>query len=346
MTNYIWGNEETQFFYSLTPELILQAVDSLGIQTTGRCLTLNSMENRVYEVEIDIDESKVHSESDKFVVAKFYRPGRWSYEQIMDEHNYLLELKDNELPAIAPLVLNGKSLFELEIDSKNKIYFCLFPKKGGRTLFEMSTEQIEIIGRLIARIHNIGKSQIAKHRITISPESFGMQNLSYLLNHRTLPTHYENIYKGLVEELVKIITPKFEKVQYHRVHGDCHWGNLIWRDEGPYFIDFDDMLMGPAVQDIWLIIPGTDQEAQIQRNILLEAYESMGSFDYKSLNLIEPLRTLRYIHFSAWIAKRWEDPAFKQSFPHFGTENYWAEQVSDLRNQINIIQNQNNPQYL
>lgn len=341
MSQYVWGDSETQFFFNLNPETILDAVDDLGIETTGRCLTLNSMENRVYEIEI-IPKQETDSPSDNFVIAKFYRPGRWSEEQILDEHKFLLDLKSSELPVIAPHVIEGKTLFKLK---EHNIFYTLFPKKGGRPPEEMTEEQLEMMGRTLARLHTVGEAEKAQHRLEINPNTFGRQNLNFLLENNYIPHHLTDSYKNIVTELCHLIDPLFENIRTQRIHGDCHRGNIILRDEGPYFIDFDDMLMGPPVQDIWLTVPATDQEGIRDRNILLAAYEEMKDFDYSSLKLIEPLRALRYIHFSAWIAKRWQDPAFQAAFPYFNEDQYWHGQINDLHVQVQKIKEAQNPVY-
>ena len=333
MTNYVWGNE-TQFFFQLTPEIVLDAIEALGISTTGRCLQLGSMENRVYEIEVDRPEFEIKSPSDKFLVAKFYRPGRWNQNQIKDEHQFLLDLEEQELPVIAPLILNGETLFKLK---DHDIFYCLFPKKGGRAPEELNEEQLQIMGRTLGRIHNVGASSIAKNRLSINTKTYGEQNLNFLLEKNIIPPQYAKGYESAVREICEVSSPLFNNVKNIRIHGDCHKGNIIYRDDIPYFIDFDDMLMGPAVQDIWLVVPGVDEEAVNDRMILLEAYDSLRSFNYEELKLIEPLRALRYIHFAAWMAKRWDDPIFKENFPYFNTDQYWAEQVYDLNEQLRTI---------
>lgn len=337
----MWGDKETQYFYQLSPETILNAIDVLGLKTTGRCLPLNSMENRVYEIEVDKDEDEIESISETFVIAKFYRPGRWTKDQILEEHEFLLDLQKEEIPVIAPIEINGETLFTLK---EHDIFYTLFPKKGGRAPEEMNSEQLEQMGRLLARMHNVGASKKAKHRITLEVETYGEQNLKYLLDNKFIPPHLEASYKEVAEEIFTLSKPLFENVSTSRIHGDCHWGNVIWREnEGPFFIDFDDMVIGPAIQDIWLVAPGSDKYAVQDRNSIIEGYESMRDFDYTSLKLIEPLRTLRYIHFSAWIAKRWEDPAFKNAFSHFDSPHYWDSQLNDLRVQLQAIKNVINP---
>lgn len=334
MNSNIWGANETQFFFNLTPDIILDAMESLGYEITGRCLALASMENRVYEVEIELDEADIKSASDKFIVTKFYRPGRWSREQILEEHQFLFDLESEEVPVIAPIKINGESLFTLE----GGIHFCVFPKKGGRAPQEMNDEQLQTLGRQIARLHIVGESRKAEYRLSLTPENFVTNNVSYLYDEQKIPAHLETSYKARVDELFEKTNTLFSGVKTQRIHGDCHWGNVIHRDnEGMFFIDFDDMLVGPAVQDLWLINPRGGDEGRRQFNLMLEAYESMRHFDDKELKLIEPLRAYRYIHFSSWIAKRWADPAFQNAFPQYGEEQYWQSQIRDLEEQLNKI---------
>ncbi len=340
MSQSLWGDSQTEFFYNLTPETTLNAVERLGYQVTGRVLTLNSMENRVYEIEIINEDSQ--SPSDNFVIAKFYRPGRWSQDQILEEHQFLFDLQADDISVITPFKIDGKSLF---LDEKTNLSYCLFPKRGGRIPQEMTDEQLEVTGRMLARLHNTGSTKPAEHRLRIHPESFGRQNLQWLLDNKIIPPHLEESYKSRVYEICDLSEKLFEGQESIRIHGDCHWGNMILRDEELYFIDFDDMLMGPPVQDIWLVVPGTDQESIIRRNLLLEAYESMRHFRRDSLKLIEPLRALRYIHFTAWIARRWEDPSFQNAFPHFSENNYWDIQINDLNTQLIAIRNLNQPEF-
>jgi Ser/Thr protein kinase RdoA (MazF antagonist) len=334
MSDYVWGDQETQFFYKLDPDMILESVESIGLKPTGRCLALNSMENRVYEVEVEADSS---NPADHFVIAKFYRPGRWTTEQILEEHQFLLELKDAEIPVIAPFVVDGESLFKVRY---SHLQFCIFPKQGGRAPHDMNEQLLQILGRYLARMHNVGAVKPANYRLHLTPETFGRKNLEFLLKSKSIPAQYENAYKSVVEQICNISDPLFQGIQTHRIHGDCHWGNVIHReDKGTFFIDFDDMVVGPAVQDIWLLVPGDDEYALADRQTMIEAYQSMRDFDPRSLKLIEPLRSLRMIHFAAWITKRWNDPAFKVAFPFYGTDQYWTSQIRDLTLQLQKIEN-------
>ena len=331
-----FGAEETRFFYEVTPEKILQAVESLGYRCTGRCLQLNSMENRVYEVEVDVeDESLPLNDRERFRIVKFYRPGRWSREQILEEHQFLFDLIEAEIPVVCPLKSeSGESLFQAP---DSEIVFALFSKAGGRSPDELDDAQTLQVGRLLGRLHNVGALRSAEHRLVLSPYDFSYPSLDYLLDGDFLPPFLAEQYADVVEEIVEASAPLFEEVPMQRIHGDAHLGNLLWGADGPFWVDFDDMLTGPCVQDLWLVIPGRDSWAQAKLKILLEGYEQFRPFPRKTLALIEPLRAMRILHFSAWIAKRWEDPAFQKTFVLFGTEKYWQEQLSTLKEQREII---------
>lgn len=332
----MWGNTETQYFFHLTPDRILDAVECLGLRCTGRCLTLNSMENRVYELELEMEENDyLYRPTEKFRIVKFYRPGRWTQAQILEEHQYLRALKDAEISVVAPIAFSdGGTLHKMPAVD---IWYAIFPKVGGRSPDEWDDEKLARIGRLVARMHAVGAASLASHRLKLDVETYGLANLKFLLDARAIPESLETRYRDCVETICKISAPWFSEVSTQRIHGDCHFGNVLWGEEGPFFVDFDDMVRGPCVQDVWLLIPGRDTESNIQREVFLEAYEQWWPFDRKSLRLIEPLRALRFIHFSAWMAKRWADPAFPRAFPHFGTSHYWEGQVGDLEEQLERI---------
>ena len=330
------NTEPLHSFYALTPERILIAVERLGFRCTGRSLALNSMENRVYEVEIELPAGQeAQSRFDMFRVVKFYRPGRWTKDQILEEHRFLHDLKAADIPVIAPEQNeHGETIL---LDEETGMFFSVFPKFGGRAPDELTNEQAERIGRLIARLHTVGASHDAPHRLRLTPQTYGLDNLRFLLQGNFLPKEIAPLYKNLVEQLCSTVAPWFEGVQSHRIHGDCHFSNILWGAEGPFLLDFDDMVVGPAVQDLWLLIPGRDEESSRVLSVMLSGYEQMRHFDRSTLRLIEPLRALRLIHYSAWIAKRWEDPAFQRAFPHFKTPSYWSEQVGDLRDQLGAL---------
>lgn len=330
----VWGNQETKFFHSIDPDTILRCVDELGFNSTGRVLALNALENRVYEVEINNPDTLVAAE--KFIIIKFYRPGRWSKEQIQEEHDFLLKLVEKEIPVIAPICINGQTLFSL---IEHGIFYALFPKQGGRNTDEFDDETLQRIGRTLGRIHQVGSNMHPVHRLRLNPENYGLQNLAFLTEKKLISANLELTYAKTVEQICWQATEKFRHVAMHAIHGDCHRGNILWRPEALYILDFDDMVIGPAVQDIWLLLPGRDAETCNMRNTLINAYEDFFDFDDSSLQLVESLRALRFIHFSAWIGKRYEDQSFQRAFPHYGTEAYWREQTDDLIMQLRLIKN-------
>jgi Ser/Thr protein kinase RdoA (MazF antagonist) len=313
-------------FFTLTPDALLGCVEAaLGGRATGRTFTLNSMENRVYEIEL---------EDERRVVTKFYRPGRWSREAILDEHGFLAELVAAEIPAVAPLQLAGGSTLSQTPDG---IWFAVFEKVRGRSLQELDDLQLQQAGRLLARIHNVGESAPATHRARITPQ-WALDSLAILDERGAIDIQCQSRYRRAVETIVQKMEPLFKNVPAHRVHGDCHLANLLWQNERPFFLDFDDMVTAPAVQDIWMVVRGRDEDAVRMRDVMLDAYQTMRTFDRATLRLVEPLRALRMIHYSAWIAKRWEDPIFKRTFPEFVTYPYWAEEVDTLEEQLRLIE--------
>lgn len=330
--NNPFGGKETEFFYKLTPDVVLNAVEKCGLTLTGRVLQLNSMENRVYEIEIEAPEAK--EKADTFVIAKFYRPGRWTKEQILEEHEFLFDLEKQEIPVVVPIKVEEESLF---YEDDIKIYFSLFKKCGGRNIAEIEDSDIEIVGRLIARMHNVGAVKEYNQRITINASSYGSKHLEYLENANlidlNLKSNYLNIANLIVEKAKKVLNSKSNI----RIHGDAHMGNLLKGRDGFFWVDFDDSLMGPPVQDIWLLIPGRDDYSIKQRDALITGYLQFRDFDFQSLNLIEILRALRMIHFSSWIGKRFEDPAFQKVFSEYGTYSYWLSELNSLEEIARLI---------
>jgi Ser/Thr protein kinase RdoA (MazF antagonist) len=247
-----------------------------------------------------------------------------------------MDLKAAEVPVVAPLPLaDGATLQEVP---GLGIYCAVFPKQGGRHPTEMNHEELKRVGRLMARMHLVGAEKTAEQRIVLNAETYGWNNLDYLLESESLPEELEDSYADTVEEICELSEPWFEAAERQRIHGDCHLGNLLWTDQGPFWVDFDDMVQGPCVQDLWLVVPGRDEESLESREMLLAGYEELREFDRTSLRLIEPLRALRFVHFSAWIAKRWSDPAFPRRFEFFGSKRYWEEQLGDLHEQLRLIQ--------
>lgn len=329
MTN----TDSTQHFYGLTPERVLTAVEGFGVRCTGRCLALNSMENRVYELEID--QESIPDAPPLFRVAKFYRPGRWTKEQIQAEHTFIADLAEAEVPVIAPLADEHAETIRETGDLG--IYVALFPKARGRNPDELSDEHLEWMGRLIARLHLVGARKAAPSRLSLTADSYGLKNLAFLESSTTLPLEIQTEYRNVVTEICRLYADAAGTVALQRIHGDCHQGNILWGAEGPFFLDFDDMVMGPVVQDLWLLISGRDDDGRRQLECILSGYEQMRDFDRRQLRLIEGLRALRYINYAAWIARRWEDPMFQRVFPHFGSINYWRGQVADLREQLDLF---------
>jgi Ser/Thr protein kinase RdoA (MazF antagonist) len=331
-------DEISQYFYALTPDKIIQAVEATGIRCSGRCLTLNSMENRVYEVELELSDTEreaLESKSQAFRIVKFYRPGRWSKQQILEEHEFLFDLEASDVPVVAPLKSkDGSSVHELE---GLGIYYTLFPKCGGRSPDELSDQQLAWLGRLLARLHLVGAAKEAKNRINIGPETYGRASLALLQEKRIIPLESEKTYVTCVQQILNIIEPLFNNLQIHRLHGDCHFGNILWNDQGPFFVDFDDMVNGPAVQDMWLITGGRDAETERQREILIDGYLQVRHFARNTTILIEPLRILRMVHFNAWIAKRWEDPAFQRTFPYFTSSEHWRGELASMQEMLRIV---------
>lgn len=308
-------------FNRLTPDHVIDAVEVGGRRCTGRFMTLNSYENRVYQLELD---------DGTMVVGKFYRPGRWSREAILAEHRFLVELDEAEIPVARPIELApGQTLGEV-----SGIFYALFPRIGGRAPEECTDEQLGVLGRLLARIHNVGAAGAAPERPILTPQSYGRANLDFLIANDVIHPDARDNYVATVEVLLERIAPLFENVRVQRIHGDCHLGNLLWTPHGPTFLDFDDMLTGPAIQDVWMLVPSADAEGARQRDVLLDAYRTFRDFDPAELRLVEPLRALRFIHYSTWIARRWDDPTFQRTFGHFGTLQYWQREIQDLREQL------------
>ena len=331
------NNADAAGFYELTPERILNAVEFVGVRCTGRFFALNSMENRVFQVEIETDRpDQLSSRWEAWRVAKFYRPGRWSREQILEEHRFILESAKEGVPAVAPLEFpeSGETLNSI---GDSAIMFAVWPRAGGRTLDEIDDKQLERIGRLIARLHIVGLKHPAESRLKLNADTYGRNSLQYLLQHGFVPENMRVRYAQAVEAICSVAEGYLRGVPLQRVHGDLHGGNILWDREQCALVDFDDMVMGPAVQDLWLITPGRDDESLRRREILLAGYEQMKMFDRTQLALVETLRSLRIIYFNAWIARRWEDPAFKYTFCAFGTAEYWRDQLVSVEEQLNIL---------
>jgi Ser/Thr protein kinase RdoA (MazF antagonist) len=309
-------------YAGLTPDRILDALDSVGIRGDGRLLALNSFENRVYQV---------WREDAAPVVAKFYRPGRWPDDAILEEHRFVGELEAAEVPAVAPLALDGRTLHAFE-----GFRFAVFPRHGGRAPELEQAGTLEQLGRYIARIHTVGARAPFRHRGALTIETFGDASRDYLLAHQCIPDELREPWQRIAELSLEAVRRAFATVRLEtlRLHGDCHGGNVLWTDAGPHFVDFDDARTGPAVQDLWMLLSGERAAMERQLACLLDGYESFRDFDRRELALVEPLRTLRLLHYSAWIARRFDDPAFPAAFPWFGTNRYWQDRVLELREQV------------
>lgn len=326
--NTIDNEQSPSTFQDLTPDRILTLVEqALGIRCDNLCRPMASYINRVYELQ---------SEDGDRLVAKFYRPGRWSFAALRDEHDFLQDLAVEEIPVIAPFTLRDGSTLATHDD----IYFAVFPKKGGRVVDEFSEDQLIEFGHLIGRVHAVGAAQPpAADRITMTPDTSTVDQVKYILDHDLIPSHMRGQYQDTVNELIDEIKPLFEGVKMTRIHGDCHFGNLIYRPgESFYLIDFDDMANGPAVQDIWMLLPDYRENVGAEIEFILEGYETFHHFDRRELRLIEPLRAMRFIHYSAWCAHQVLADGASKIVPDFGTHNYWQREINDLKDQLVHIQ--------
>lgn len=310
-------------FDLLTPGFIMDAVESLGFRCDCRILALNSYENRVYQVGL---------EEGKPLIAKFYRPDRWSDSQILEEHVFCLELAEHELPVVAPWTRpGGDTLFQ-----HGGFRFALYPRQGGHAPEFDNLDNLEILGRMLGRIHRIGATRPFEHRPAIDVENFGRASATLILE-RFIPDEYRESYTVVVDRLLERIEAVFAEagpLRPIRCHGDCHSGNILWRDDAPHFVDFDDARNAPAVQDLWMMLSGDRPRRSAQLAALLDGYTEFNDFDPRELLLVEALRGLRMLHYSAWLAARWEDPMFPRTFPWFNTVRYWGEQILALREQL------------
>ncbi len=315
-------------FYALTPEKILTSVETLGCPSTGRAFALNSYENRVCEVELEKDKTLEGFEK---VVVKFYRPGRWTQAQIQEEHSFLTELSEGGVHVAAPFI--GAKKETLFVDKETGLFFAVFPKVVGRPPFELKPAELFVLGEKIGLVHDIGAEREAKNRVRFDAKTIGLGNLKYLQETNAIPIGFKTNYTTALERICELSQSTFEEFETIRIHGDCHGGNLLWVDEEPVFMDFDDMANGPAVQDVWILVSGNEQQDRANLESFIEGYETIRPFDRHQLVLIEVLRALRYVHMTAWVARRWSDPAFPRAFPDFGTDKYWDEKTRDLQDQ-------------
>jgi len=314
----------THPFDRLTPEFIMSATESLGVLTDGRLLALNSYENRVYQVGI---------EGGTPMVAKFYRPGRWSHAAILEEHAFAQELAQADIPVIAPLSIESQTLFERE-----GFLFAIYPRQGGRWPELVSGDDWQWLGRFLGRLHAVGRRGRFHHRQYLEIGRWATESRTYLLKNEWIPDHLQVAYTSITKELIERMQDQWQAVNdvtQLRLHGDCHLGNVLWVEgQGPHFVDLDDCMTGPAIQDLWMLISGSRAEQTSQLRDLLQGYSLFADFDYRELALIETLRTLRQMNYAAWLARRWEDPAFPKAFPWFEETRFWERHVLDLREQL------------
>ena len=338
-------------FTGLTPDTVLDALDAVGLRGDGRLIQLNSYENRVFQVFL---------EDGRVVVAKFYRPGRWSDAQILEEHALAAELMAEECPVVAPWPLQieadarlparlcsdsaptgpASTLVEVETDG-GPYRFAVVERRAGRAPELEAPGTLAWIGRLIGRMHLVGARRPFVHRATLGVDSMGTSARDWLLQSGLVPPDVLPGWRGAVDQVLDLARSAFDRVQpltLLRLHGDCHTGNILWTEAGPHFVDLDDCLTGPAVQDLWMLLSGDKGAARNEVSAVLSGYEQFMDFDDRELALIEPLRSLRMVHHSAWLARRWDDPAFQAGFPWFGQGSYWAQRTTELREQAALMQ--------
>ena len=314
-------------YSGLTPDIALDALASIELRPDGRLQTLNSYENRVYQAGM---------EEGPPVVVKFYRPERWTDAQILEEHAFALELAEREIPVVAPVPADGRTLH-----AYGGFRFAVYPRRGGRSPELEDPKVLEWIGRFLGRIHAAGAASAFRERPVLDIESHGNEPRAWLLESRLIPDDVLEAWKSataLALDAVRHCYGRAGSLKPIRLHGDCHSGNVLWTDDGPHFVDLDDCRTGPAVQDLWMLLSGNRAEMTRQLSDVLAGYEDFHDFNSGELALVEAMRTLRLIHYSAWIARRWEDPAFPAAFPWFGTQRYWQDRILELREQIAAMQ--------
>lgn len=319
--------EDNNDFSGLTPEIVLDALASIGLYSDGRLLALNSYENRVYQVGM---------EEGAPIIVKFYRPKRWTDAQILEEHTFTRELVAEEIPVVPALsVKEDQTLYHF-----NGYRFSVFERHGGRAPELDNAETLEWLGRFIGRIHAVGRAHTYQVRPALNKKTFGEDSMHFLLDHDFIPSDLVASYHSTAEQVLLGINrceARAGELNLLRLHGDCHVGNVLWTDAGPHFVDFDDSRMGPAVQDLWMLLSGDRQDMVRQLADILAGYEDFCEFDPRELYVIESLRSLRLMHYAAWLAKRWDDPAFPAAFPWFNTQQFWQNHILALREQIALM---------
>jgi Ser/Thr protein kinase RdoA (MazF antagonist) len=319
-------------FANLSPDLIADAVEAAGFRGDGRILALGSYENRVFQVGLEDDDP---------VVVKFYRPGRWSDAAIAEEHDFARALAAAEIPVIAPLELPRlHALGEGPVACFGGYRFAIYPRRGGQWP-ELGTEDDrQWIGRFLGRIHALGRARRFEHRPRLSPEAMGRDSVEWLLAGDRIPDYIRHRYERVTDELLDLVDARFAQagtLRYFCIHGDCHRNNVLWTSAGPHFVDLDDCMTGPAIQDLWMLVAGRPDEMRVQLAEILEGYSQFADFDAVEATLIEALRALRMVHYAAWLARRWHDPAFPRAFPWFGEATYWERHVAELEEQLAAV---------
>ena len=315
-------------YEQLTPDIVLDAIESQGHHVDGRVNALNSYENRVYQIGI---------ENEPPLIAKFYRPERWSKAQIQEEHDFCFEIEAHDIPVVSPLQnTDGESLYEYQ-----GFIFALFQRKGGYAPELDHQNNLAIMGRTLARLHHIGAQQAYQHRPQLNAQTFGQDSIDFVAEH-FIPFEHKTSYLTVSKSIMSLVSEKLQGAKNIRVHGDLHIGNILLRDDIPNLVDFDDSRSAPAIQDIWMLLSGEPHEQEVQLQKIIAAYSEFRDFPFQELPMIESLRTLRMIHHTAWLARRWQDPAFPPAFPWFDTHQFWAQHVADLQQQLHALTYQSN----
>ncbi|MEX0733349.1 MAG: serine/threonine protein kinase [Steroidobacteraceae bacterium] len=319
-------------FANLSPDLIVDAVEAAGFPSDGRILALGSYENRVFQVGLEDAEP---------VVVKFYRPGRWTDAAIAEEHAFAREFEAAEIPVVAPLApLASDQLGDGPVPVFGGFRFAIYPRRGGQWPELGTEEDRQWIGRFLGRIHLVGAARAFEHRARLSPKMMGRDSVAYLVEGERIPDYIRHRYAQVTSELLDLTEARFEAagaLRYLRIHGDCHRNNVLWTEAGPHFVDLDDCMTGPAIQDLWMLLAGQPAEMRVQLADILEGYSQFATFDPVEATLIEALRALRMIHYAAWLARRWHDPAFPRAFPWFGEARYWERHVGELEEQLTAV---------